>query len=668
MPASPADHIEHLRQELRRHDYLYFVLNKPALSDVQYDALMRELVELEKKHPELASADSPSQRAGGEVLDRFTAITHSLPMMSIDNTYDEAEVRKFDERVRKLLGGESPRYVLEEKVDGISVSLRYEKGSLVSAATRGDGKRGDDITANVRTISAIPIVLRKEKKAPEIMEVRGEIYMTNAEFARLNQRREEAALETFANPRNATAGTLKQLDPKAVAQRHLRFTAHGLGLVEPMPVKCYWEWVALVREFGLPTAEHAKRVDTVEEVIAGIEAFATVRGKLAYQTDGMVVKVDDFAQREKLGAHSKAPRWVIAFKYQPEQAETKLLAVNWTVGKLGTLTPLAMLDPVFVAGTTVKRASLHNIDQVNRLDVRVGDTVIVEKAGEIIPQVVKVVIEKRPQHTTAIHAPTECPSCGAKAEKPPDTPYVLCINPACPAQLRGRLRWFCARNQMNIENLGEALIDQLVSNNLVKTFADIYRLRKEDLLNLERMAEKSAQNVIDSIAQARDRSLDRLLAGLNIRHVGNRVALVLAQNFGSLDALEAASEEELSAVHEIGDVIAASVHEFFHNQASASAVAQLKEVGIDPKMKKIEKAADLPLSGQTIVVTGTLKTYTRPEIEELITRLGGRASKSVSKKTSFVVAGEEAGSKLEKANELGVEVLSEEEFKKRVGA
>jgi DNA ligase (NAD+) len=663
---SAAERIKHLRDEIRRHDYLYFVLNKPAVSDQAYDALMRELIELEAKHPDLVTADSPSKRVGGDVLDSFGAITHSVPMMSIDNTYDEAEVRKFDERVRKALGGESPRYVVEEKVDGISASLRYEKGLLVSAATRGDGRRGDDITANVRTISAIPLRLRDAEEAPAIMEVRGEIYMTNAEFARLNQLREEAAEEVFANPRNATAGTLKQLDSKAVATRHLRFTAHGLGQVEPLAVRCYWDWIQRVRELGLPTAAFAKRLDTVDEVIEQIEKFAKVRATLAYQTDGMVVKVDDFAQREKLGAHSKAPRWVIAFKYQPEQVETKLLDVTWQVGKLGTLTPVAELEPVFVAGTTVKRASLHNIDQIKRLDVRVGDTVVVEKAGEIIPQVVKVVTEKRPHRTTEIQAPAKCPSCGARTEKPEDTPYVLCINPACDAQLRGRLRWFCGRNQMNIERLGEALIDQLVEHKLLKTFADIYRLKKEQLLGLERMAEKSAQNVIDSIAAARDRGLDRLLAGLNIRHVGNRVALLLAQNFGSLDALGKASVEELSAVHEIGDAIAGSVHDFFHNPAGIDAVEQLKSVGINPTMKKVEKA-NLPLNGKTLVVTGTLKKYTRPQIEELIVKNGGRASGSVSKKTSYVIAGEEAGSKLEKAKSLNVPVITEEEFDKLVG-
>jgi DNA ligase (NAD+) len=665
MGTSASKRIGELREQIQRHDYLYHVLNKPAISDREYDALMAELKELEGKHPELVTGDSPTQRVGGEPIEAFASVVHAVPMMSIDNTYDEAEVRAFDVRVKKGLGGEEPRYVVEEKIDGIAVSLRYEGGVLKSAATRGDGKRGDDITVNARTIKAIPLRLRESKRRPEVLEVRGEIFMANADFAKLNAAREEAAEEPFANPRNATGGTLKQLDPRAVAERNLRFTAHGFGEVKPGIEGRYWEGLALLKELGLPTPGHAEEAKDVEEVIAKIEAFATVRHRLGFGTDGMVVKVDDFGQREKLGATSKAPRWVIAFKYPPDQVETVLEGVTWHVGKLGALTPVAELKPVFVAGTTVKRAGLHNIDQIQRLDVRVGDTVVVEKAGEIIPQVVKVVAEKRPGGTVAVEAPGVCPSCGAKTHKPADTPYILCINPACPTQLRRRLRWFTARGQMNIEHLGEALIDQLVEHGLVKTFADIYRLKKEQLVGLERMAEKSAQNVIDAIAAARERGLDRVLAGLNIRHVGNRVAFVLAEHFGSLDALGKASVEELSAVHEIGEVIAQSVHEFFHDPAGMDAVAQLKAVGVNPVMAA--KSAELPLSGKTIVVTGTLTRYSREEIKELISKLGGRAAGSVSKKTSFVVAGEEAGSKLEKAKELGVEVIGEEEFSRRIG-
>jgi DNA ligase (NAD+) len=667
MPASPAQRIKHLRKELERHNTLYFLDNAPEISDQEYDALMKELVELEKSHPDLASPDSPSQRVGGTPLEGFKTVAHLVAMMSIDNTYDEAEVRAFDERTRKALGAQ-PRYVLEEKVDGVAVNLRYEKGLLVLAATRGDGKRGDDITTNAKTIHDIPLRLREQSQMPPLMEVRGEIFMFNSDFAKMNDKREEAGEETFANPRNATAGTLKQLDSKMVAQRRLHFMSHGVGQIENIPVDCYWDWLAFAGKLNLPTSQHAKRAENVDEVIREIEAFAKARHTLAYQTDGMVVKVDDFAQRAALGERSKAPRWVIAFKYQPDQVETTLEDVLWTVGKLGTLTPTACLAPVFVSGTTVRRATLHNIEQIERLDVRIGDRVIVEKAGEIIPQVVRAIPEKRPHGAKKIVPPAKCPSCSSPTEKPADSPYTTCINPACPAQLQARLRSFVGRNQMNIDRLGEVLIDQLVEHGLVKTFADLYRLKKEDVSSLERMAEKSAQNVIDSIAAARDRSLDRLLAGIGIRHVGNRVAVVLAQHFGSLDALAAASVEDLSSIHEIGDVIAKGVHDFFHSEAGRETIKQLKSVGVDPRMEKPSQSGPTPLAGQTVVVTGTLKHYSRTEIEELITKLGGRASGSVSKKTSFVVAGEEAGSKLDKANELGVKILSEEQFRNRIAA
>jgi DNA ligase (NAD+) len=421
----------------------------------------------------------------------------------------------------------------------------------------------------------------------------------------------------------------------------------------------------ILRELGIPLPEHIAQASGIEEVLATIERFAKVRGMLAYQTDGMVVKVDSFKQRQRLGATSKAPRWVIAFKYPAEQVQTVLKSVDWQVGKGGTLTPVARLEPVFVAGTTVSNASLHNIEQIQQKDIHLGDTVVIEKAGEIIPQVVQVVAEKRAKGARKIDAPKTCPSCGAKVEKEADTPYIRCVNPACPAQLKERLRWFCGRGQMDIENVGDALVDQLVDAGLVKTFADLYRLKASQLLELERMGEKSAQNVVDAIAQSRARPLDRLLAGLGIRHVGNRVAYVLASSFGSLDALARATPQELASIHEIGDVIADSVHDFFHNRSGIQAIGQLKEVGIDPRMQK--SAGELPLEGKTVVVTGSLEKFDRQEIEDLIVRLGGKASGSVSRKTSFVVAGENAGSKLDKAKKLGVKVISEKEFSEMAG-
>jgi DNA ligase (NAD+) len=665
MPASIQEKVAALREQINHHNYLYHVLAKPKITDREFDRLLQELIDLERQHPELVTADSPTQRTGGEPIAGFRTVEHAVRMMSIDNTYNEQELRAFDERVRKGLGGEKYSYVMEPKIDGVAVNLRYEAGRLVLAATRGDGSRGDDITHNIRTMHAVPLELRQRRKAPRILEVRGEVFMNNAEFQRINKQRQAAGEEIFANPRNFTAGTLKQLDPRITATRKLRFAAHGVGQVEPALCDTYFECMMILRELGIPLPEHIAQASDIEEVLATMERFAKVRGMLAYQTDGMVVKVDSFKQRQRLGATSKAPRWVIAFKYPAEQVQTVLKSVDWQVGKGGTLTPVARLEPVFVAGTTVSNASLHNIEQIQQKDIHLGDTVVIEKAGEIIPQVVQVVAEKRAKGARKIDAPKTCPSCGAKVEKEADTPYIRCVNPACPAQLKERLRWFCGRGQMDIENVGDALVDQLVDAGLVKTFADLYRLKASQLLELERMGEKSAQNVVDAIAQSRARPLDRLLAGLGIRHVGNRVAYVLASSFGSLDALARATPQELASIHEIGDVIADSVHDFFHNRSGIQAIGQLKEVGIDPRMQK--SAGELPLEGKTVVVTGSLEKFDRQEIEDLIVRLGGKASGSVSRKTSFVVAGENAGSKLDKAKKLGVKVISEKEFSEMAG-
>lgn len=664
MPPSAEQRIKKLRQELERHNYLYYQ-GTPEISDREFDALMKELIDLEKAHPEFYSADSPTQRVGGEPIEGFKTVEHAVPMMSIDNTYDESEVRAFDARVRKGLGGdEKVQYVVEPKVDGVAASVRFEDGLLVLAATRGDGRRGDDITSNVRTIKSVPLRLHGEG-TPRVLEVRGEIFMPSAEFQRINKEREKAGEEIFKNPRNLTVGALKQLDSRITASRNLRFVAHGMGEVVGLEPESYWDWLKLLKKWHLPVNEQTTRAESIDEAIDAIEKFEKVRGKLAYQTDGAVIKVDSFAQRDRLGATSKAPRWVIAFKYAAEQMQTVLKGVDWQVGKGGTLTPVARLEPVFLAGTTVQNASLHNIEQIRKLDLHIGDTVVVEKAGEVIPYVREAVAEKRPKGAKPIEPPAKCPSCGTKVEKEADGPFIRCVNPECPAQFRERLRWFCGRGQMDIENVGEALVDQLIDAGLVKTFADLYRLKKEQLLELERMGEKSAQNVIDSIAASKSQPLARVLAGLGIHHVGGRVAFVLAQNFTDLNALKEATAEQLSAIHEIGDVIAQSVYDFFHSESGKHAIRELQHVGVDPKSEK-PKASAQPLAGKTVVVTGSLKTLKREEIEQMIVDLGGRAAGSVSKKTSFVVAGEDAGSKLAKAKELGVEVLSEEDFLKRI--
>lgn len=663
MPDSIEQRLARLREQLHYHNYLYYVLAKPEISDREYDRLMEELVTLERQRPDLVSPDSPSQRVGGEPIKGFRTIVHAEPMLSIDNSYDANDLRAFDQRVRDKLNGARPTYVLEPKIDGVAVSLRYEQGLLVLAATRGDGARGDDITHNVRTIRAVPLKLRD--RPPQVLEVRGEVFMDNATFQRINREQEQSGKETFANPRNFTAGTLKQLDPRIAATRGLRFVAHGLGQTSAMLAETYWRSLEKLREFGLPTSEHAQRASNIDEAIEIIERFGELRGTLAYPTDGMVVKVDDLEQRRLLGTTSKSPRWVIAFKYPAEQVQTTLLGVTWQVGKNGTLTPVAELAPVFVAGTTVRRASLHNIEQIERLGLMVGDTVVVEKAGEIIPQVVRTVERGRPEKATPIVAPTTCPSCGATVSREPGTPFIRCDNPECPAQLKERLRHFAARGQMNIEGLGEALIDQLVDAGKLKTFADIYRLTLDDLLPLERMGDKSAANVLASIASTKDRSLDRLLAGIGIRHVGNTVARALTGEFGSLDAIAAADVERLASVEGVGEIIARAVHDFFHGDSGRHVIDELKRAGIDPRHDASGRPGSGPLAGKTVVVTGTLARFTREQIEQRIRELGGKSSGSVSAKTSLLVAGEKAGSKLEKARRLGVEVVDEDEFVRR---
>lgn len=726
MASSVEQRIEQLRAELHRHNHLYYVEARPVISDREYDRLMQELIELERANPHLITPDSPTQRVGESPLNELASVRHAVPMMSIDNTYSEEEVRAFDQRVRDRLDGQEPTYVLEPKIDGASVSLRYEEGRLVLAATRGRGNVGDDITANARTIRSIPLRLHPDgAPIPPVLEVRGEIYMDNEDFQRVNKEIAESGEEPYANPRNLTSGTIRRLDPRIVAKRRLRFLAHGLGQVEPLPVQSYWDWLELLRGWGLPLPKEIYRAQNVDEAIKYIHEFEKVRPTLPYMTDGIVIKVDSFPQRDTLGATSKAPRWVIAYKYETEQQPTILRDCEWQVGKGGSLTPVGRLEPVFISGVTVSNVTLHNVDQIRKLDLHLGDTVIIERAGEVIPYVVQAVKEKRPAGAKPVPVPTDCPVCATKLEweaYPEDIVayrclnqecadyYVrkrvkknrfpeacpvcngkvekleqgidlYCVNPACPAQLKERLRWYCGRSQMDIEGVGDKLVDQLVDRGMVHTFADLYKLKAEDLAVLSSeieqgdktvtrtVGEKVAQKVVANIDRSRGQPLERLLAGLGIRHVGNRVAHVLATNFGSLDAIAAASEEELAAVNEIGEVIADSVHDFFHNDAGQNAVAALKAVGIDPKqeVRRAEDTAGLPLAGKTVVVTGTLQKMTRDEIEGLIVKLGGKASGSVSKKTSFVVAGENAGSKLDKAQQLGVEVIDEETFLKRVG-
>ena len=665
--SSDAERIAELRREVRRHDRLYYVEAAPEISDRQYDRLLEQLRALEAEHPELVTPDSPTQRVAGEPIEGFQTVTHASPMLSVDNTYNEAELGEFDTRVRKALGKRKFHYVVDPKIDGVAVSLRYEAGMLALAATRGDGRRGDDITTNVRTVHSVPLRLEGQR-VPEVIEVRGEIYWPRRTFNAYNARRVEAGEEAFANPRNGAAGTLKQLDPRVVAERGLAFMAHGLGQMSAPPAERAGEIMNLLGQWGVPVSCHMSVCDDLDAVMAVIGRWAGLRADAEYETDGMVVKVDELALRDVLGQTSRFPRWCIAYKYEAERAQTVLHSVDFQVGRLGTITPVAHFEPVQLAGTTVSNASLHNFDQIDRLGVRVGDTILVEKAGEIIPQVVQVLHDKRPADTRPIRAPKSCPTCRSDAVRDEGGVYLRCVNPECPAQLRERLRFFAARNQMDIEHLGPAIIDQLVDSGLVRHFADLYALRKEQLVPLERMAEKSAENLLAAIEQSKSRGLVRVLAALGIRHVGGRAAEVLGEHFGEIGALASAGVEQLTEINEIGPIIAESVHTFFHSEAGRETIRRLKDAGLDMTCERAAvEAADQPLAGKTVVVTGTLQSLSRKEAEDAVKAAGGRAASSVSKKTDFVVVGDSPGSKADKARALGVETINEAEFLRRLG-
>lgn len=663
-----AKRIEELRREIRRHDRLYYVEARPEISDREYDRLFEELKRLEAKFPDLITPDSPTQRVGGEPLEGFRQVRHAVPMLSIDNTYNEQELREFDQRVTRGLGTRNHPYLVDPKIDGVAVSLRYEAGRLVLAATRGDGTVGDDITANARTVRSIPLAL-DGRGWPDVLEVRGEIYWPRSAFAEYNRARAKAGEPTFANPRNAAAGTLKQLDPRIVAERPLAFLAHGFGQIEPPIAERASAIFDRLAQWGIPVSPHRRVCENIDSVIAYIEEWRTRRFELDYETDGVVIKLDRLDQRDKLGATSRYPRWCIAFKYEAEQAESVIRRIDVQVGKLGTLTPRAVMDPVLLSGTTVQHASLHNFDQVRRLDVRVGDTVVVEKAGEIIPQVVRVIYEKRPRNARPVQPPTRCPVCHGPVRKDEGGVYLRCINPACPAQLKERILFFCGRGQMDIEGVGPALVEQLVDTGLVRDYADLYLLKnkRDKLVKLERMGEKSVENLLRNIEASKTRGLARLLAALNIPHVGGRTAEILAEHFGNIDRLMNASLEELEKIPEIGPVIARSVHDFFHSPAGRRTIERLREVGVRMTQPRRARAADQPLAGKTIVVTGTLENFSRREVENLIRELGGHPASSVSRNTDFVVAGENPGSKLDRARQLGVEIIDEATFLKRIG-
>ena len=657
--------IERLREEIRRHDYLYYVLNQPEISDQKYDRLFAELKALEQANPQFITPDSPTQRVSGRPLEGFVSVRHAVPMLSMDNTYNAEELRAFDERVRRQLGSQDYDYVVELKIDGLAISLRYEGGALVTAATRGDGEVGDDVTANVRTIKAVPLVLFGDGNIPDVLEVRGEVYMSTKAFIELNRLRAEAGEPVFANPRNAAAGSLKLLDARVTASRNLSFLAYSVGeLSEPL-AENHYQSLQRFKELGLPVNPHIKRAKDIDEVINICLSWSGKQKTLSYQIDGLVIKINRFDQRDILGATGRAPRWCISYKFPAEQAETIVESIDVQVGKSGILTPVANLRPVQLSGTTVKRASLHNFDELNRLDVRCGDTVVVEKAGEIIPQVVEVKKRLRPDGATRFKIPRRCPNCGFAVAKDEDGVYIRCLNPDCLGQLVERLKYFAGRGQMDIEHLGEALIDQLVDAGLVKNFADLYKLERSQLIGLERMAEKSAGNVTAAIAKSKTQPLWRLIAALGIRHIGGQSAQILADRFGSLEALMAANEETLKGIDQIGPTMAKSVYGYFRNEKNRAVINELLAAGVKPKRPRAKRADKL--AGKTIVVTGTLENFTRQRAEYAIRQAGGKPSLSVSKKTDFVLAGKEPGSKLDKAQNIGVEVINEKQFLEMLG-
>ncbi len=659
--------IRKLREELERHNRKYYLEAKPEISDFEFDKLMRQLIDLEKAFPELLTPDSPSLRVGGAPLESFRAVEHRVPMLSLDNTYSFEELEEFDKRVKKLLGKSVVEYFVEEKIDGVSISLLYENGLLVLAATRGDGKKGDDITENIKTIASIPLKVPLPEahfkgKIPHRLEVRGEAFLPLKQFEKINQEKEKSGEELFANPRNACAGTLKLLDPKLVARRRLDAFIHGLAEYEgPGAPKSQSDMFELLRSLGFKTIQHTKRCPDIHAVDQVITAFRDQKNKLNYEIDGMVVKVNSFHDQKALGMTTKSPRWMIAYKYPAERAETVLEDIKIQVGRTGVLTPVAMLTPVRLSGTTVSRASLHNQDEIERLDARIGDRVLVEKSGEIIPKVVEVLKDKRKSPLRKFVYPDRCPACHGKVEQIGDEVAVRCINLACPAQLKGRIRHFTMRDAMDIEGLGVVWVEQFVDKGLIKDLADIYDLNFDEVMRLERMGKKSTENLFKGIEDSKKRPLERLIFGFGIPDAGERAAHILAQKFKTLDRLAKASEEELEVIREIGPVTAHSIYEFFQAAGAKKVIEKLRKAGVRFDIVEEIKTAT-SFSGKTCVITGTLEKLERSEAETLIRRFGGHPTGSISKKTDFVIVGENPGSKADKAKELGIKILSEKEF------
>ncbi|MCG8539020.1 MAG: NAD-dependent DNA ligase LigA [Clostridia bacterium] len=651
--------IENLRKEINYHDHSYHVLDSPEISDYKYDTLVKELMDLEEKHPELITPDSPTQRVGGKPETKFPQVAHTVPLLSLDNSYNENDLLDFDKRIKKEVG-ETVEYVVEYKIDGLSVALKYENGSFVRGTTRGDGTVGEDITSNLRTIKSIPLRLQEETS----IEVRGEAYIPKKKFAELNRRQEENEDTVFANPRNAAAGSLRQLDPKIAASRPLDISIFSILAISGAAIDRHSYALEYLKKLGFKTSNYEVCKD-IGEVIELCNKWQEKRYDLPFEIDGLVIKVNDLSKREILGTRAKSPRWAIAFKFPAEEKETLVKGVIVQIGRTGAVTPTAILEPVTVAGSVVSRATLHNQDFIDMKDIRIGDTVVIHKAGDVIPEVVRVIKEKRNGEEQKYVLPSECPECKEKTVRLDGEVALRCINIACPAQLRRGIIHFVSRNAMNIDGLGEALVTMLLDKGFIKDPGDIYYLkdRREELVDLERMGEKSVENLLDAIERSKKNDLGRLVNALGIKLVGSKAATLVADTFGSMDKLIEASEEEITAIDEIGPKMAKSMVAFFNDEKNLKVIEKIKESGVNMESKKKSKTnVNLKLEGMTFVLTGTLPNYSRNEAKEIIESLGGKVTGSVSKKTTYVLAGENPGSKIDKANELGVNVITEEEF------
>jgi DNA ligase (NAD+) len=658
--------LQALRAELGFHQHQYYVKDRPIVSDADYDALFRELQALENAHPDLITTDSPTQRVGGEPAEGFVSVEHIIPMLSLDNAMNAGELREFEERLRRLQPTADLRYVIEPKIDGLGVALLYERGVFVRGATRGDGRVGEDITQNVRAIKSIPLRIRGALAEMERLEVRGEVFMPKAAFAKLNQQLEEDGQAPFANPRNAAAGSLRLLDPRLSARRPLDIFLYTLSYAQPDHTYTgHWEAIHGLAQAGFKINDRMAQCASIDEVIAACQTLEEERHALPYDTDGVVIKVDDFASQRAFGATAHHPRWAIAFKFPAQQAITRVLGMNISVGRTGALTPTADFEPVHIAGVTVSRASLHNEDEIRRKDIRVNDTVVVERAGDVIPQVVRVLLEQRPADSTPFVMPTQCPACGTTAYRPAGEAVARCPNAACPAQIKERLLHYGSRRAMDIDGLGTAVVEQLVTRKLVHDFADLYHLEVPTLAKLDRLAEKSASNLVAAIDRSRTRGLARALFGLGIRHVGERVAAVLATRYRDIEALAAAPAEELADINDIGPVIAESVQQFFAQDENRHTIERLQAAGVQFTLATADATAPtVPqvCAGKTFVLTGTLPRLTRDQARQLITAAGGRVTSSVTRKTDYVIAGADPGSKYQQAERLEVPILSEDDL------